>query len=51
MTPDKEEINFIERDLNAQEESLDIKLCGISSTTGKCNRCKINEILEQVHAC
>ncbi|CAB4020130.1 cyclin-dependent kinase 1-like, partial [Paramuricea clavata] len=33
ITPDKEEINFIERDLNAQEESLDIKLCGISSTT------------------
>jgi hypothetical protein len=47
VTPDKDEIHFIERDLNAQEESLDIKLCGISSTTGKCDQYIIIEKLEK----
>ena len=32
--PDGEEISILERDTSAQDRAFDIKLCGISSTSG-----------------
>jgi hypothetical protein len=40
VKPDKEEMQILERDTNAQDKAFDIKLCGKSPTvtTGKCDQ-------------